>query len=321
MPNPILSKITGRAPDPSRKLGFVPKVSTGFFNEGDLILYGKYKNKKGRIVRLFTDEKGHPTIEVEPIPKGRKKNKIMGLFKIWHAPEGTEEKVVMSSIALRVAARFQEGILADRVAARVLEARRGETDVRGDIRIHQYADHFSVWDLTNAGKRGKTVKVLKISPNIAFSKVEGWMDRMDKAIQDLDGYDAIKGFFEDLLQDFPGEILIREEIQRGVDVLPGKIKRIDLNWSDGDRTEFRLTALPNEFTLVQSVEFAGKKKDDAANDTNSTFRQDTGYFNSSKKDAQVFYNWALANESSIKSMSMQDFHKLWSDLKIRYSNW
>lgn len=60
-------------------------VASGYFNVGDPILYGKYKNKKGVIVRLFKDEKGNPAVEIEPVPKGRKQNKVITLFKIWHA--------------------------------------------------------------------------------------------------------------------------------------------------------------------------------------------------------------------------------------------
>lgn len=59
--------------------------TASYFNVGDEILYGKYKNKRGCIVAFGKDERGVPFIEVEPIPKGRKKNKIIGLFKVWHA--------------------------------------------------------------------------------------------------------------------------------------------------------------------------------------------------------------------------------------------
>jgi len=54
-----------------------------FFEVGDIILYGKYKNKKGKVVRFGKNPRGQPTVEIEPIPKGRKKNKTMGLMKIW----------------------------------------------------------------------------------------------------------------------------------------------------------------------------------------------------------------------------------------------
>lgn len=58
-----------------------------FFNPGDLILYGKYKNKVGRIVSFGVDHKGNPTVTIEPVPKGRKQNKTFSLFKIWKKPE------------------------------------------------------------------------------------------------------------------------------------------------------------------------------------------------------------------------------------------
>lgn len=60
-------------------------LAASYFNLGDVILWGKYKNKRGRIVGWASDKWGNPTIELEPIPKGRKKNIVMGLFKIWRA--------------------------------------------------------------------------------------------------------------------------------------------------------------------------------------------------------------------------------------------
>lgn len=56
-----------------------------YFDIGSIVLYGKYKNKRGKVVGFGKDKWGNPTIEVEPIPKGRKQNKIIHLFKIWRA--------------------------------------------------------------------------------------------------------------------------------------------------------------------------------------------------------------------------------------------
>ena len=61
-------------------------LQASYFNVGDIILFGKWKNKKGRIVAFGQDLHGNPTVEIEPIPKGRKENKVFGLFKIWHVP-------------------------------------------------------------------------------------------------------------------------------------------------------------------------------------------------------------------------------------------
>jgi len=56
----------------------------GYFKTGDIVLFGKYKNKRGKVVSVGHDERGLPTVVIEPIPKGRKKNIEMGLFRIWH---------------------------------------------------------------------------------------------------------------------------------------------------------------------------------------------------------------------------------------------
>src|SRR5574338_509619 len=60
-------------------------VQAAYFSVGDIVLMGKYKNKRGKIVSFGQDKWGNPTVEVEPIPKGRKQNKVFGLFKIWRA--------------------------------------------------------------------------------------------------------------------------------------------------------------------------------------------------------------------------------------------
>lgn len=73
--------------------------TAGFFNVGDLILYGKWKNKKGRITTISMDAKGNPTVVIEPIPKGRKKSVVMQLFKIWHAKP-------IEQLTVKVAARY-----------------------------------------------------------------------------------------------------------------------------------------------------------------------------------------------------------------------
>lgn len=60
-------------------------LAADYFSIGDLVYFGKYKNHRGKIVGFGVDHHGNPTVEIEPIPKGRKQNKVMGLFKMWRA--------------------------------------------------------------------------------------------------------------------------------------------------------------------------------------------------------------------------------------------
>ena len=84
-----VDKVLGQMEAADEKEKAVKKASlrqAAYFDVGDPILYGKFQNKPGVISRIWTDERGIPMIEIEPVPKGRKKSRIMGLFRIRHAP-------------------------------------------------------------------------------------------------------------------------------------------------------------------------------------------------------------------------------------------
>lgn len=59
--------------------------NAGYFSPGDVVVFGKYKNKKAIIKAISVDQRGVPIVTLEPIPKGRKGDKVLGLFNIWHA--------------------------------------------------------------------------------------------------------------------------------------------------------------------------------------------------------------------------------------------
>ena len=74
---------------------------TAYFKVGDVVLMGKYKNMRGAIVGFGQDKLGNPTVEIEPTPKGRKQNKIIGLYKIWRADvkEGVQKQPALERVA------------------------------------------------------------------------------------------------------------------------------------------------------------------------------------------------------------------------------
>lgn len=76
------------------------------FKVGDLVLFGKYKNKKGKIVSFGKNPKGQVTVQIDPVqidpvPKGRKKTKEMGLFKIWTTPDAIEAAPLEATAAVQ----------------------------------------------------------------------------------------------------------------------------------------------------------------------------------------------------------------------------
>jgi hypothetical protein len=62
-----------------------------YFKLGDVVLMGKFKNMRGRVVGFGQDDRGHPTVEIELTSKGKKQIKTTGLYKIWRADEVVHE--------------------------------------------------------------------------------------------------------------------------------------------------------------------------------------------------------------------------------------
>ncbi len=206
------------------------------------------------------------------------------------------------TIAARVARRYA-------LARTVVALSLGERKDFGSVRIHRYRDHFRVWDLTNAGKRGKKVRTMTIMPSSYFKgSPDEWMDRMSKTLPDYDSYDALKNFIADVLVQYPKEITLSESAERGIDVLPGGTRKIIVQTSTG----LVIEATPHDFRLLNRWEI--KQKDGKP----SGMFQDTNYYPAAKKDAQVFYGWLAANEAEAKRLDLEGYRKLWKDLDVRY---
>lgn len=68
--------------DLSRRVASRYVLSKAFFEVGDYVWGGKYKNKLYRVLGFGTSDKGDPTISLMPVPKGRKQDKVISLFKV-----------------------------------------------------------------------------------------------------------------------------------------------------------------------------------------------------------------------------------------------
>jgi len=171
----------------------------GYLNVGDVVLYGKWKNARARILSFGVNEKGDPTIEAQPINK-----------------DGTDKKGKPKTLTLLKVRKLQATI-AERVASRYLEKTArgiglGKTWENGKVRIHRFSNSLHIWDLANAGRRGKKVRRMVVMPNLGPAKETEWLERQSKFVLDYAGrgYDAIKGFYRELQHDFPREIIIEE---------------------------------------------------------------------------------------------------------------
>jgi len=79
---------------------------TDYIQPGETVLYGKFKNRPALVVRFFRDDRGVPMVELEPVPKGRKSNRIMSLFTVWKLPANRAEATA-TKIAGRYVGRYE----------------------------------------------------------------------------------------------------------------------------------------------------------------------------------------------------------------------
>lgn len=272
------------------------RFKASFFNVGDIVLYGKYKNKKARILSFGQDAKGNPTVTLEPVPKGRKQNKTLTLFKIWKMPKPVEEKQAMT-LARRIVARYK-----------LSGVEMGRTVTVGTVRIHRYADHFNITDLTNAGLRGKKVKVMVLSLGSGSTQnKEAWLDMLGDTLPNQDSYEDVRRFVNGLKQDDP-YVYADEREARGIDIEPtGAQIKVKTN------TGLEIESKPDSFRVLnRQPMFHPKTKDPMG-----TF-QDTSYFSLDKKSAAAFFAWLKTNLSRANNMSLQDLQEVWDRLGAKF---
>lgn len=271
-------------------------LRAAFLNIGDLIYYGKFKNAMGRITGFGKNEKGDPTVILQPVNKDgsakKSQPKELVMLKV--------RKIEQKKEAFRVVARF--------IAAKGLGL--GQTWENGKVRIHRYRGVFHIWDLTNAGKRGKKVRMLGADPgNLPTAEEEKWMEDQSKqlVLKAAGGYDALKRHLMDIGAD------VSERMERGVDVRPGNVREIKLEWN-ADKDKLRLTATPAEFLLNSSRPIRHPKTGTPIG------YQDTLYYPKGKRDAVAFYSWLATEggEAQIKKMDINEIRRVWDKLKVKY---
>jgi hypothetical protein len=188
----------------------------------------------------------------------------------------------ITNVSDRVAAQVSQGGVALRLAV-------GCTVVNGTLRTHRYRDHLVLWDLTNAGKRGKSVAKLNLEPSYTLSAAhrDAVMEQIALMLESLQSYGIAAAVLGELAA-ASKQFVLRQTEERGVDVAPAtfapitiKTEILDLVASYDDFTVRCLTDKHNLPTAIPGIR-------------------------GSKKSVQKFYTWVAANLASIEKMSYRE---------------
>ncbi len=210
----------------------------------------------------------------------------------------------MTDLHNRIVVRHHN--IRDRVASRYRSAyiRIGDTHENGTLRIHRYTDVIKLWDLTNAGKRGKRVDVLSISPTHKYTRDESmsFLHNLGTMLEDYDTFRQAVGGIKDFLIDFPDSLDLTESAERGVDVAPGGFKPVTIQGVNVlitvDYKDFRVRKLddPNESTCIPAI-------------------------SGGVKTIPVFYRWISDNRHAVEKMTYAQILDKMRELGIQYHSY
>lgn len=172
------------------------------------------------------------------------------------------------------------------------------------VSIHRYRGSIKVQDLTNAGKRGKTVPGFTLSfwkdnPSWEPETMFLW-DEFVRSAKSGKGYLYLRRLATDIIELQEKALGTFDAFEnKGVNVVPveGAGSKIEVN-----AAKWYLTASGREFLLADKV------------DQNNLPRA----YEAGPKDASKFYKWFNANQDSLMNQSFDSVLRLMTDAGIRY---
>lgn len=183
----------------------------------------------------------------------------------------------------------------------------GQVVENGTFRMRRYRESLVLWDLTNAGKRGKRVERLSVTPS--YDPVNGFkepnkrlefLDRLGLRLEHYSTFNQAVRSLKDLLVDYPNSLDMETAFERGVDVMPAGFKEL--------RIESPFASIRVEFK-----DFSVTNLEDKNNEPTCIPAIRGGI-----KTIPLFYRWVSDNQDSIKHMKYLDILDQMKKLGVPY---
>jgi hypothetical protein len=165
----------------------------------------------------------------------------------------------------------------------------GCTLENGTLRSHRFRDHIVLWDLTHAGKRGKKVTKLNLSPSYTMPATyrDAIMEQIALLLESLQSYGVAAAVIGELAS-VSKQLELSYIEERGIDVPPPAFKTISIQTGLLD-----LTASYTDFSIRCRMD---------QNNIPSAIPRGRN----TRKAVQRFYAWVSANQDRIKTMSFRE---------------
>jgi len=174
-----------------------------------------------------------------------------------------------------------------RFHARLATIPIGTTIENGTARIHRYRDVIFIWDLTNAGKRGRRVERLSVEPSYSAGGSDQralLLDKLGEGLKRCTNFEQTTDLIKDYLKENPNSFSVDSYQEKGVDVYPAGFKEIKIH-------------TPRVLVEVGYKDFTVRNLDDKYNEPTCIPAVSGGL-----RGIPVFYRWVQEHESAIRNM-------------------
>lgn len=190
--------------------------------------------------------------------------------------------------------------------ARTLAVPVGATVESEHLRVHRYADSVRIWDLTNAGRRGKNVDILVVTDldylngnDLAVEKFERWLGKAVGGLTFQETDRLLDGLISDLERSHTGSLpKVYHRSEKGVRVDPPQsvMRQIKMKVLDTPARTLSVEAKPSEVSIRETTFSV-----DESTGRRGPYLQDTVLANTkNKRETLTLYNWIVQNEAALK---------------------
>jgi len=201
----------------------------------------------------------------------------------------------------------------------------GSTVETPHVRIHRFADVVRVWDLTNAGKRGRKVDILSFSNyylqgnDIAMAKYERWLANAAQGATFKEIERTAEALIRELSRTIDYGIELKHWTERGVDVDPPETVSPRVKYTVLDTPERVITveAKPSDVSIREVIHRVNDRGE------RQFYLHDTVVANTRKKrETKTLYKWVVDNERALKgAKTLADIRKLLNREGIPYTTY
>jgi hypothetical protein len=180
----------------------------------------------------------------------------------------------------------------------------GKTLETDKLRIHRYMDSVRIWDLANAGRRGKAVDIMAVydldaikGNDLATAKFDRWLGGVAGGQTFEQAERGIKALLSELGRTMGYQPKVQITQDKGINIDPPQsvAKRLKYTLVDVPERVLQLDVKPSDVSIRETTHRLNSRGE------RQFYVSDTVVSNTrSRNETKALYNWIVENEAQLK---------------------